>query len=142
MNQVQVVLWRRLAAAVYDSIILLALYFVATLAAVMLNDGEAVEGPIFFWVLLFISWAFFVKFWCTPGQTLGMQVWKVKVVNERGGPLTVKQASARMVFAILSWAVFGLGFLWSLFDKEGLTWHDKLSQSRLVFIDHKKQKNG
>jgi uncharacterized RDD family membrane protein YckC len=139
MNQVQVVLWRRLAAAVYDSIILLALYFVATLAAVMLNDGEAVDGTLFFWVLLFISWAFFVKFWCAPGQTLGMQVWKVKVVNERGGPLTVKQASARMVFAILSWAVFGLGFLLSLFDKEGLTWHDKLSQSRLVFIDHKKQ---
>lgn len=141
MNQVQVVLWRRLAAAVYDSIILLALYFVATLVAVLINEGEAVESPIFFWTLLLITWAFFVKFWCSPGQTLGMQVWKVKVVNEQGGALTAKQASARMIFACLSWGVGGLGFIWSLFDKEGLTWHDKLSQSRLVFIDHKKQQN-
>lgn len=140
MNQVQVALWRRLAAAVYDSIILIALYFVASLVAVLINEGEAVESPIFFWALLFIAWAFFVKFWCSPGQTLGMQVWKVKVVNERGGPLTPKQASARMIFAILSWALLGLGFIWSLFDKEGLTLHDKLSHSRLIFIDHKKSK--
>lgn len=139
MNQMQVALWRRLAAAVYDSIILLALYFVAGLVAVVMNDGEAVENPLFFWLLLFIAWAFFVKFWCSPGQTLGMQVWKVKVVNERGGALTAKQASARMIFALLSWSVLGLGFLWALFDKDGLTWHDKLSHSRLVFIDHKKQ---
>lgn len=138
MNQVQVVLWRRLAAAVYDCIILLALYFVVTLVAVLFNGDEAVNGDILFWVLLFVSWVFFVKFWCSPGQTLGMQVWKVKVVNERGGRLTPKQASARMIFAILSWGVFGLGFIWSLFDKDGLTWHDKLSHTKLVFIDHKK----
>ena len=111
----------------------------ASLVAVLLNDGEAVKGPLFFWVLFFIAWAFFVKFWCAPGQTLGMQVWKVKVVNDKGGALTPKQASARLVCALLSWAVFGLGFLWALFDKEGLTWHDKLSQSHLVFIDHKKR---
>ena len=139
MSQVQVVLWRRLAAAVYDCIILLALYFVATLIAVLVNDGEAVESPLFFWLLLFIAWAFFIKFWCSPGQTLGMQVWKVKVISDRGGALTMKQASARMIFALLSWGVFGLGFIWSLFDKEGLTWHDRLSHSRLIFIDHKKQ---
>ncbi|EAQ64221.1 hypothetical protein MED121_19129 [Marinomonas sp. MED121] len=139
MDSIQVALWRRLAAAVYDSIILLALYFVAALLAVVINDGEAVETPLFFLALLFITWAFFVKFWCSPGQTLGMQVWKVKVVNERGGPLTSKQASARLVCSLLSWGVLGLGFIWALFDKEGLTWHDKLSQSRLVFIDHKKQ---
>jgi uncharacterized RDD family membrane protein YckC len=69
-------LWRRLAAAFYDSLLLIALYFVVGWVAVMANNGEAVEGFWLFWLLLLIAWGFFVKFWRYPGQTLGMQVWK------------------------------------------------------------------
>ena len=33
--------------------------------------------------------------------------------------------------AILSWAPLGLGFLWQLWDKDKLAWHDRLSGTRL-----------
>ena len=105
----------------------------------MANDGEAVEAGWLFWVLLFIAWAFFTKFWRFPGQTLGMQVWKFRVVQESGHRLTVRQATARYLFALVSWACFGLGFWWSLIDKDGATWHDKWTQTKLEFIDHKKR---
>lgn len=138
MQERKVRLWRRLAAAGYDAILLIAIYFVVALIGVILNGGEAVNGFILFCILVFISWCFFVKFWCYPGQTLGMQVWKIKVVNLNGKNLNWRQATIRMLIAIVSWAVCGLGFFWSLFNKEGRTWHDQVSQSKLVFIDHKK----
>ncbi|WP_191602149.1 RDD family protein [Marinomonas algicola] len=140
MNLIKVNLWRRLAAALYDSFLLMALYFVLGWIAVLLNDGLAVEGPWMFWILLLVSWAFFVKFWCRPGQTLGMQVWKIKVVAEDGRDLSLRQASARFVFSLVSWAVLGMGFLWCLIDKNALSWHDKLSDTKLIYIDHKKNK--
>lgn len=135
----KVYLWRRLAAALYDSLLLIALYFVVGWVAVLVNDGEAVQGAWLFWLLLVIAWGFFVKFWRYPGQTLGMQVWKFRVVQLDGSALSLRQASARFVFSLVSWGCLGLGFLWSLIDKNNETWHDKLSQTKLEFIDHKKR---
>jgi uncharacterized RDD family membrane protein YckC len=40
-------------------------------------------------------------------------------------------ATVRFFAAMLSWLVFGLGFLWQLWDKDELTWHDRLSGTRL-----------
>lgn len=135
----KVQLWRRLAAAFYDSLLLIALYFVVGWIAVMANDGEAVEAGWLFWVLLVIAWAFFVKFWRYPGQTLGMQVWKFRLVQDNGQRVTTRQATARYLLALVSWGCLGLGFWWALFDRHGATWHDKLTQTRLEFIDHKKR---
>lgn len=140
MDLIRVGLWRRLVAAAYDSFLLLALYFILGWGLVLLNDGAAVEGPWMFWFLLFVAWSFFVKFWCYPGQTLGMQVWKIKLVSESGQNVTLRQASMRFLLSIISWGVFGLGFLWCFIDKEGRSWHDRLSQTKLVYIDHKKAK--
>ncbi|TBR37608.1 RDD family protein [Marinomonas agarivorans] len=139
MLERKVRLWRRLAAAFYDGLLLIACYFVITLIGIVINDGEAINGDILFWCLLVVTWSFFVKFWCYPGQTLGMQVWKVQVLDESGHHLTWRQSSIRFCIAILSWAALGTGFIWALFDKNGRTWHDKVSQSKLVFIDHKKR---
>ena len=139
MEERRVKLWRRLAAAFYDSLLLIACYFVITLVGIALNDGEAVNGDRLFWVLLLITWGFFVKFWCYPGQTLGMQVWKVQVLQANGNYLTWRQSSIRFFVAVLSWCCVGGGFIWAFFDKEGRTWHDLVSQSKLVFVDHKER---
>ena len=32
----------------------------------------------------------------------------------------------------------GLGFLWQLWDAEQLTWHDRLSKTRLVYYPREK----
>ena len=41
-------------------------------------------------------------------------------------------ATLRFFAAILSWLPLGLGFFWQLWDADRLTWHDRLSRTRIV----------
>jgi len=34
---------------------------------------------------------------------------------------------------VLSWLPAGLGYLWQLWDPEKLTWHDRISKTRIVY---------
>ena len=65
-------------------------------------------------------------------MTLGMRAWKVKLITDQGQAVGWKQSASRFGFSLLSVALLGGGFIWSLFDHHGLTWHDHLSHSRLV----------
>ncbi|MGH8399579.1 MAG: RDD family protein [Gammaproteobacteria bacterium] len=131
-------LWRRLAAAFYDSLIVLALWFVGTALILPLTHGEAVASSDLAAVmayrlyLLAIGFLFFAGFWIRSGQTLGMLAWKVRVVQSANGTrITWRQALLRYLTALLSWLLLGLGFIWSLFDRERKTWHDRLSGTEL-----------
>ena len=84
---------------------------------------------------------FFAKFWTHNGQTLGMQVWGIRIQNKDGSAIDLWQALLRFLLAILSWLCLGLGFLWMLWDKEKRTWHDIYSESQAVQLPkniHKK----
>ena len=131
-------LWRRLAAACYDGFIVLALWFIGTVLVMPLSHGAITpEHPLaeilYQLYLLAIGYAFFAGFWLRDGQTLGMLAWRVKLVSSRdGGRTSFRQTLIRYLAAVLSWACLGLGFWWSLFDKEQKTWHDRLSGTELV----------
>lgn len=126
---------RRLAAIVYDSFLLVALWFLATALLLPLNGGQAFHSGQFFYpiYLLCVSFVFYGWFWTHGGQTLGLKAWKIKVLTFERQPLSWRQAVLRFVTAILSWAVLGLGFAWVLWDKKGRTWHDYLSKTDLFF---------
>lgn len=131
---------RRLAAILYDSLLLLALLFIASaLHLAISGNGEASSKPdiIRTLIMVLLSFAFFAWFWLHGGQTLGMRAWRIRLQNRGGGPITLWQAMLRYLVAIASWLLFGLGFLWSLIDKEKLTWHDRFSMSELVVIPKK-----
>jgi len=126
---------RRLGAMLYDSLLVLALMFMFTLPFVALRGGEPVapgEGP-YRLILLFVAYGFFVGFWTKSGRTLGMQAWRVQVECADGSRPDIARASLRFFAAILSLVPLGLGFLWQLFDKDGLTWHDRLSNTRIRY---------
>jgi len=128
-------LGRRLGAIVYDSLLVLALLFLATIPFIAMRGGEPVEpsGNLPYQLtLLVVIYVFYVGFWSRSGRTLGMQSWGLRVETAAGQPPTVWQASIRFFAALLSWLPFGLGFWWQLWDKEGRTWHDRLSNTRLV----------
>jgi uncharacterized RDD family membrane protein YckC len=127
--------FRRLAAMGYDSLLLVALWFLATALLLPLNQGQAFSsGQIFYPIfLLGVSFGFYGWFWTHGGQTLGLKAWKIKVLTTEQQPLSWNQAAIRFVAAILSWAVCGLGFFWILWDKNGYAWHDSLSKTRLFF---------
>jgi uncharacterized RDD family membrane protein YckC len=58
----------------------------------------------------------------------------LRLVGNRGNSASWRQALLRFVGAGFSWAVFGAGFFWSLVDPERLTWHDRISATRLVDV--------
>jgi uncharacterized RDD family membrane protein YckC len=131
-----VALWRRLAAVIYDSLIVVTLLMIGTALVMPLSRGAITpEHPfaelLYQAYLLAIGFGFFAGFWIRDGQTLGMLAWRLKLTATGGGTVTWRQALIRYLAAILSWGVLGLGFWWSLFDPERKTWHDRLSGTEL-----------
>ncbi|QEY61482.1 RDD family protein [Metapseudomonas lalkuanensis] len=147
---------RRFAAIFYDFLLCVALLMVVTLIYQQvvlrliyggerlrqLADQGALSGdPLLSTLLVFALFGFFAKFWTHNGQTLGMQVWGIRVQNKDGSAISLWQALLRFVIAIGSWLVLGLGFFWSLWDKQKRTWHDIYSETQVVRIPkdaHKK----
>ena len=130
-------LLRRLAAILYDSMLLIALWIGAGAIWVGFRGGEAAEpGSIAFQIyLLAVAWGFFVGFWCIGGRTLGMQAWRLRLIDGNGQRVSARAASYRFAMALVSWLLVGLGFLWALLDREGQTWHDRLSRTYLYLDD-------
>ncbi|HEY3643998.1 MAG TPA: RDD family protein [Gammaproteobacteria bacterium] len=130
-------LWRRLAAASYDALVVAALWFIATALAMPLSHGaitpdHPLAESIYRLYILAVGFLFFGGFWLRNGQTLGMLAWRVKVIQAGSGArITWAQALIRYLTAYLSWLPLGLGFWWSLWDKDRKTWHDRLSGTAL-----------
>ena len=128
-------LLRRIGAMLYDALLILALLFLTTIPFIAMRGGEPVEpgGNLPYQITLaVIIFAFFVGFWSRSGRTLGMQSWGLRAETSDGQIPSVGQASIRFFASILSWLPVGLGFLWQLWDKEKLTWHDRISGTRLM----------
>lgn len=128
-------LLRRFGAILYDALLVLALLFLTTLPFIAVRGGNPVEADdnsVYRLSLALVIYAFFVGFWTISGRTLGMQSWGLRVEMPNGKPPTLARASLRFITAILSWSSLGLGFFWQLWDRDNLTWHDRLSGTRLV----------
>lgn len=129
-------LLRRLGAMLYDGLLVLAVLFMATLPFVALRGGEPVEPDdnlVYQLTMLLVIYAFFAFFWTRSGQTLGMRSWRLRLETADGALPSWPQASLRFAVAIVSLLPFGLGFLWQLWDRDRLTWHDRASGTRLRY---------
>ena len=133
----QATLIRRLAAMVYDGFLVVAIWMCTGFIAVALNDGNAVDGPLFQSVLFLLTFSFFAYFWVRLGQTLGMQVWRLRIQTTEGNHISLKQALLRFMMAIASFACLGLGFFWMLFSADKTTWHDSFSNTQMVLLPKK-----
>ena len=135
-------LWRRLLAIFYDTMVLACVAFIAWQPVPLLPDDlwpEILSRGIRLSYLVVVTFMFFGWFWTHGGQTIGMRAWKIKLVSadsitEPGKLPGWSQAWIRYCLALVSWFVFGLGFIWSLFDTQRRTWHDRGSSTRLVVI--------
>jgi uncharacterized RDD family membrane protein YckC len=77
---------------------------------------------------------YFVWCWRKSGQTLAMQTWQLKLVDNRAQLLTVNVAIARYVLACLSLMLFGIGFLWAIVDRDRLFLHDRLLKTHIIYV--------
>jgi uncharacterized RDD family membrane protein YckC len=124
---------KQLAAMLYDSLLIFAVLFFATAIALIFHHGEAIESSLLFRIyLLFVLFTFYAWFWQKSGQTLGMRVWKIRIVTEAGANPGWGTCYRRLFFSLLSWLCLGLGYLWRLFAP--YTWHDRLSHTRIIDI--------
>jgi uncharacterized RDD family membrane protein YckC len=134
-------LLRRLAAIFYDCLLLFAILTLADALVVLplgvlydIQPAVIAAHPAFRLYLLAVIVGFFCWFWLRGGQTLGMRAWRIMLVRDDGRRIGLRDVMLRQALAVLSWAAFGVGFIWSLFDAERLTWHDKLTATRLVLL--------
>jgi uncharacterized RDD family membrane protein YckC len=74
---------------------------------------------------------YFVLFTIFGGTTPGMMLRNLQVTSFSGELPTPRQMLLRSAGYILSAGTFFLGFLWSLWDEDQLTWHDRLSKTYL-----------
>ena len=134
-NQV-VSLPRRIVIMFYDSILLIALLFFASLpVAVPLEiTMEHPYYPLFILYIHLVSFLFFGWCWTRGGQTLGSKTWKVKVVADSGNKVTWKHAFLRYIGSLLCWISLGVGFLWCYTNKERRAWNDIISKTRLSIV--------
>ena len=134
-------IFKRLAAMLYDFMLIFAMFMLygiaATFIAKALNNGEFVGALPFSlnasaWFT--ITFLFYTYFWRRNGQTLGMQAWRIKLVSEQPGPISISQCMLRVGIGFFSVLSCGLGFLWMLWDKSEKTWHDRASMSKVVIL--------
>jgi uncharacterized RDD family membrane protein YckC len=138
-------LWRRLAAMLYDSLLVFAIWILvgfAVLSSFGLEQARTLEGEMvvmdalvkntLFTAMLLSAFLFFSFFWTHSGQTLGMQAWRIRVLRNDGGSISWKQAAIRFASAPPSLLLLGLGYWYCLMDPARRSVPDLLSATHIV----------
>jgi uncharacterized RDD family membrane protein YckC len=150
-------LFRRLAAIVYDVLILAALWMLAMGLALLLvtildklglvslaayqDQADFIQKhSLWFqlYSLLVFLW-FYLYFWIKAGQTLGMRAWRILLIQPDGSPITLKQALLRLVVSLLGLGNFWLWIRWG----KGLALQDQVTDTIVVKLtkDESKELN-
>jgi uncharacterized RDD family membrane protein YckC len=100
---------KRALAIIYDGLISIAVLLVATWIYTMIagwvtgwdkyeqmaEAGQLSGDPGLTFVLFLVLYLFFAYFWTRIGQTLGMQVWRIRIQNMDGTSVSWTQALFR-----------------------------------------------
>ena len=129
-------LFKLAACFLYDLLVVVAVSLM-TVAIFILLIGEATHGfkryalQLLLW---FTVGTYFVWCWHKTGQTLAMQTWRLKVVNQHNQLLDLQMLLKRYVLATFSLMLLGLGFLWAIVDRDKRYLHDRILGLKIVYI--------
>jgi uncharacterized RDD family membrane protein YckC len=94
------------------------------------------QGPTFAAILaIIIVCSYFIFFWSLVGQTLGKRVLGLRLVTTAGRQIGVWRAIFRFICWVVVLFTLGLTFLVVLFDSHRLSWHDRLTGTRVIYAD-------
>ena len=131
-------LMRRLLALLYDSILIIGIYMSYVILVTYLN-GSALEGQLeilflqfSFIIFIFLFYCYFWKF--NNGQTLGMQVWKIKLVSSGNEEININKMVLRCALSMIFSLVFLSNFIFIIFNKERKTLGDYFSKTKLLRV--------
>ena len=126
-------IWRRILSILYDSFLIFALLVIMSMPFYSFNIEEDFALKIMMQIYFyFIIQFFFVWFWVNNRATLGMRSWGVIIVDDTGNGISYKRAIIRFNMAIISFAIFGLGFFISILRKDKKCMHDIISKTYLI----------
>lgn len=134
----------RLLALLYDAFPVLALWMLCSAAFTFgytYFGHHAVSENIapfstLQWLLWLCCWSlagvYAVLSWRRGGQTLGMRPWRLRVTDAQGASAAPRALWLRYAAGGLSLLAGGLGFWWAWIDRDRLTWHDRISNTRMI----------
>jgi len=105
-------LLRRLAALVYDGLLLFAVTMVAGFLLVPFTGtveigeqktSQNIFNPFMLVYYLAVYYLFFTWFWTHGGQTLGMRAWHMRLVTADGNIINWKQGLFRYLVSLPMW---------------------------------------
>lgn len=135
----------RFLAALVDGMIVGAIYFVLMIPALIMGVMTAAGGrseptaimlvlQLLFQVIGWILTVAYYVYFTAKGQTLGKKALKIRVVRAESGeaPGYTNAFLREVVGKMASALVFGLGYLWMLWDDKKQAWHDKIAGTVVV----------
>jgi uncharacterized RDD family membrane protein YckC len=99
--------------------------------AVEVSSPGAVLGAAGLWSL--VVGGYFVLFWTLTGETPGMRLMALRVINRDGAPLGFGQALLRLIGAILAAIPFFAGYLLILVDDRRRGLHDMIAGTTVIY---------
>ena len=93
------------------------------------------SAAVYFFSFAFVYLQYFGLFTIFGGSTPGMMLGGLQVASFSGDLPTPRQYMLRAIGYLLSAGTCLLGFLWVFWDEDGLTWHDRLSQTYLATVE-------
>jgi RDD family. len=107
-------LYRRLAALLYESIVLFGVVWLAALVyALAVGQRSGVVDRHGLQAAVFVALAlYFIGFWSGPGQTVAMRAWRLRLVDARGPTLAAWTLGlAFCVGLVVGFAAAGIGLV-------------------------------
>ena len=99
----------------------------------LLQTMAGIVGAIVYLILILFQFFYYGYFWSRNGQSPGKKLLGVQVVQTGGGNLSFLMAGLRGTLGYwISGLIFGLGFIWAIFDANNETWHDKIFGTKVV----------
>lgn len=128
---------QRLVGRLLDTLNIFALYLgyvmltAVLLTAIGADDGDTITGILGGGGAL--GFVVLQVFWEGRGGTPFRRGYGAVIVDMRTGrPIGPARAFLRIVVANISLVVFGLGYLWMLWDPKRQTWHDKAARTFVI----------
>ncbi len=83
--------------------------------------------------IVILQFLYFGYYWSKSGQSVGMKVTGVKVVQQDGANMSYVRAALRGTVGYwISGLIFGLGYIWAAFDSDKEAWHDKIFHTSVI----------
>jgi uncharacterized RDD family membrane protein YckC len=131
----KLILLSRTLSGLVDLIIVVLCSGVCVLAAdfcsgiIELDALSYVAFAVLFLLTYFLYSLFFLT---TAGQTIGMMITELRVVGTGNGRPSFGQLMRRCGSHLISLLCLGFGLIWSLFDRENMCFHDRISGTSVI----------